>query len=355
MDFVVAGLGIGALLVVIGFAVRDLGPLIGASNSVSRNGQPGQSPRRVELIITIWLALTVAGGLILIATIAAIFLGVSDSAGTWMVAASVVAGAGVAAALVFRSLRAWPSNSFASLRTASSPHGIASARPGSSLPAAATRAKVDRQAPANQPAAADVGVGPAIVASSSVPDDEPFDPTKLLPQEFGDHGESGNDLDVLLGVPRPVPAPNLEESPAVQAPEAMAEIGQPTEETPATDAEANAPPVPEPPLATAAPDVPADAPIVGMAGFRSPLLADIDVEEPGDEPSRFSSELLAGVAPDETTGDSFASPLLADVTANSGPELIGPSAPKTASLAADGGEADADDAGEGNERKREAG
>jgi len=63
-------------------------------------------------------------------------------------------------------------------------------------------------------------------------------------------------------------------------------------------------------------EVPADAPIVGMAGFRSPLLADIAAEPTADESSQFSSQLLADVAPDDAAGETFNSPVLADVTAN---------------------------------------
>jgi hypothetical protein len=88
VDFVVAGMGIGALLVVVGFAVRDLGPHIGGRGAEGRLEQSEFATRRDQLIITIWFALSAAGGVILAATIVAIFLGVSDSVGTWIVTAA---------------------------------------------------------------------------------------------------------------------------------------------------------------------------------------------------------------------------------------------------------------------------
>src|SRR5215211_4159925 len=64
VDFVVAGMGIGALLVVVGFAVRDLGPHIGGRGAENRREQSEFATRRDQLIITIWFALSAAGGVI---------------------------------------------------------------------------------------------------------------------------------------------------------------------------------------------------------------------------------------------------------------------------------------------------
>src|SRR5689334_12069086 len=73
VDFVVAGLGFGALLVVIGFAVRDLGPLIWRpAGNASDDVLQAERLQRTTLCRALSNTLTVAGGVPLIATVVAV-------------------------------------------------------------------------------------------------------------------------------------------------------------------------------------------------------------------------------------------------------------------------------------------
>lgn len=317
MDFVVAGLGIGALLVVIGFAVRDLGPVIRRGNADGAGSRFGAAPDRDRLIVTTWVALSAAGGIVLVATFAAILLSVSDTVGTWIVAASVVAGAGTAAAIGYRSLR------FGALRgvllplreTRAPDSGAADYRwpsglcvptgRASDIPHEVSFARTDDLEQGNRPSAG--------------ADDGAFDPTKLLPQEFDDHRDSqAAGIETSSGEPENVPVYGPEGPPAPSGSPELPEPG--VLQTPAAPdmssetANSEVPPAKRSGTAeteTAA----ADAPILGTAGFRSPLLAGIEADGSPEGPAEFSSQLLADVAPDGTAGESFASPLLADVTA----------------------------------------
>jgi len=308
VDFVVAGMGIGALLVVVGFAVRDLGPLIVGTGAENRREQSEFATRRDQLIITIWFALSAAGGVILAATIVAIFLGVSDSVGTWIVTAAVLIGAAIAASLVLRFLRTEPGFQIAPPRRSSEPVAKSSAQPAS-------------RTPGDRPEPATVGTLDAEIGLEQ--HDESYDPTRLLPQEFGDHGNDSGSLDDLFVQPNAAPQ-SIELIPS-EEPAAVTVVPDdtPAESPAAVEVDA----VPEHSLAAEsapkAAGVPADAPIVGMAGFRSPLLADIVTEPTAEESSQFSSQLMADVAPDEGAGETFTSPVLADVTANADPAVSG--------------------------------
>ena len=106
MDFVVAGLGLGALIVVVGFVVRDLGPLLW--RFVSQRSKNDDSPARAlwtGLCQSISMVLTVAGVVIRLATVMAVALGLTDHLGSRIVIIVSVAAILAASVLVAFNVR----------------------------------------------------------------------------------------------------------------------------------------------------------------------------------------------------------------------------------------------------------
>lgn len=327
MDFVVAGLGIGALLVVIGFAVRDVGPLIGRAADASDAEAVAWRRRREALCAGVSNALSAGGGVILIATIGAVLIGVSDSAGTWIVIVASLAGAALAGGMLARTIAAHrttgePGRSV----TAEVPGRLPVERParGEDAPATATlqtemtrsaepTAEPPPGATSDAPIVADVEERAVVAPEPEL--DEPFDPTKLLPEEFGEHPADEALPFFVVGDLRggrlddpPAESPDLPQPDALPEP---AEASRPATEP--EEAPDNPAPVEEPETAPAA-----EAGTPGSV-FRSPLLADIDSTEQADAPEGgFSSQLLADVTPVDTPSQPFRSPLLADVAPQEG-------------------------------------
>lgn len=88
VDFAVVGFGVGALLVVVGFAIRDVGPVLGGAGRRTGGGDPAAAIRWSDLCHRVSAVVMAAGGLIVAATLAATLIGVSDSAGAWTVGAT---------------------------------------------------------------------------------------------------------------------------------------------------------------------------------------------------------------------------------------------------------------------------
>lgn len=303
MDFVVAGLGIGALMVVIGFVVRDLGPVIGRQNRTTpENPASEQRSQALALLHEIARSMCIGGGVIIVATFVAVVLGLSDSTGTVVVLVAAVLGIGFAAATIVRSLVGGGGNLPAGRPglAGRAPALVGRDRPAAarSEPApAARRVKRKRNEPSKSP---EFVAAPKEPQQYELPPEEPFDPARLLPYEFDEElsadsvlpGFSDNSASESKAADVPVVAtPDPEE----QAPdevaadahveEAMSPAGAPVAESPSSK---------------------------GI--FKSALLADIGVDPPQDALNgEFVSRLFSDVDARPEPAETFQSPLLADL------------------------------------------
>ena len=314
MDFVVAGLGLGALIVVVGFVVRDLGPLLW--RFVSQRSKNDDSPARAlwsGLCQSISMVLTVAGVVILLATVIAVALGLTDHLGSRIViivSVAAILAAGVLVAFNVRDYRAEVSL----LPSTESGLGRGSSREFStSLTTSVTSNPISTVRPVRKPeglrAESESLVETAPQSGELDPHlDEPFDATKLLASEFVHHDEAGdsatrNDL---------APAEQQLIPEVVDQEEMASAISVPLEAAPIEgDGEVVSESVSAGSLQIVRP-APAEDTVVSSI-FRSPLLSDIGVAA---EPAvnGFESSLLADV---EVSSDDhvneFVSPLFADL------------------------------------------
>jgi hypothetical protein len=300
VDFVVAGFGFGALMVVVGFIVRDVGPFLWRRSEIvaSRNATEA-SGRWRALCHGISSAMTVGGVIVILVTAVGVVAGLSDSAGSIAVLAASIAGVAVAAGLSVRTAQEYRRGK---IRVVAAPavaqrdrrpvaRGISTQKTGP-LPSAVKRAPKPEA-----PIAAD----PTPVAPP--PPHEPFDVNRLLPEEFH------HDEDAAPSPAETVTVKTAGKSPAIdeQAEPVLAEAS-------VVEAE---------PLSVE--DVPIEAKMVESEpnsaeatanGFQSPLFADLGGHA-SSEGAAFNSKLLADVQTSETTDIvTYQSPILAD--------LIGP-------------------------------
>jgi hypothetical protein len=371
VDFVVAGLGFGALLIVIGFAVRDLGPFVWRfPANASEDDLRRELIDRTVLCHAIAKAFTIAGGITLVATAIAVAAGVGDSTGELVFALAAAVSslfAAIAGALAIRQFQAArtayrPTPAMPRPVTRSSPLSTAD---GGALTSVRRVTKTPRQTEQPVPTEADQPEPAALAAEIAA-----FDPNKLFASEF-DHEADDDDpmlpkrLTAVSPEPKPEPEPvgagvDDEPTPAlaseadrelVEVAIAVEQIGFPeTVETEAEGVEASQPP------AAVEPPVPPQRlrsaltggnegkdevlsvtirPIVSEAPKppATPLPADpeptaaIEAEPPVDERAApepaptgepiFQSSLLAdiGAGSSNENGAGFSSNLLADVDA----------------------------------------
>jgi hypothetical protein len=299
VDFVVAGVGIGALLVVISFAIRDAAPLLARSRGPAEdNARP--ETRRLAWLNRVATGIAICGGMIIAATAVAIAANQSDSTGKWIVLGSAFAGIALAAGYIVRTSR---SGRETASPTSQKPDPLPEprkSRPLSNL--GATIPTVRRMPKVVSATAADVsGESSDVYEAESF---DPFDPTKLLAEEFGEMIEPAANV-----VPQTVDAADL--SPAAES-------------LPAFDGKSDAAEREETEVETEHPAelelislFPASTTETNTSGFQSPVLAGIEVDEKDEGTvGQFASHLLADVAPEEADQESFQSPLLADVAAS---------------------------------------
>ncbi|MCC6793175.1 MAG: hypothetical protein IT336_15940, partial [Thermomicrobiales bacterium] len=182
VDFVVAGFGFGALMVVVGFIVRDVGPLLWRRTGTdTSNTSQEASGRWRALCHGISGSLTAGGVLIILVTVVAVAAGLSDSVGSTAVLVAAVIGVAIAAALSARTFRGYRHGQ---LRVSPVREATRRERPpvnrGLSKQSTGPLPTVARQSPKPNDEAATT---PAVVAAEPPPD-EPFDVNKLLPEEF---------------------------------------------------------------------------------------------------------------------------------------------------------------------------
>jgi hypothetical protein len=289
VDFVVAGFGVGAILMLLGFAVRDLGPL---------------RYRSVEQLTPVhdeWLAmcrsvgtvLIVGGIVVCLATLVSLLIGVGDKTGSRLVMAIVaiaVIGCGIWSVLSIRRFVAMQSEIAVSSYGSYGPFS----------PGTATRFHPRSRHRAN----------PQSVVES-------FSTDELVP---GDEVVAKSDTDAIMGQgfsdedSEVVSPPRNVSSPEMNAPEPVVPVTEaPGEQPPrAADRPQGSEGSTTPPPTTRSPEESSDS--GSERRFSSRLLA--DVEDERDEPTEgFRSTLLAELdgAPTTPRGSGFASSIFADL------------------------------------------
>jgi hypothetical protein len=319
VDFVVAGLGIGALMVVIGFVVRDIGPFIGRQYGTSPAGGTSEERARWRALCHgISNALTLGGGVILVATFIAVLLGLSDSIGGLIVLIASVAGAGFATVSIVKHVTAYRRGivveSSGIVRRSSNVITRKGSRQLGVEAAPTVRRVVTNKVP--EPA----GSIPDAGQNVPPPPDEPFDVNRLLPQEFDEESPSQPEVTAKA----PFIGEAVEVTPAIE-PTGESPTGPSVEPVEAASAAA---PAEKPSVANVKPIAELTA---GTGAFKSPLLADIGKgteREPAER--QFASSLLADVDSGRDEASTFQSPLLADLAsaAKTGPTRAEPSKSK---------------------------
>jgi hypothetical protein len=296
VDFVVAGLGLGALIVVLGFAIRDLGPLLWKrfSHGVFSDRDENRDRWR-QLCHSVSNALTIAGCAVLTVTVAAVLLGASDRIGTISVAVSALAAAAAAIIAVGFTVRGYQSSStqFPAGQIPSNQTTIAARElPKMSSPGpSAMRIQKPAMTPAKD--AVDEKSDANLAAAARVAEEiESFDPTRLLPSEFDEHFvEATVESPVTLS---PETHPSTDEN-DIDVEEIVAADGVAVVEDHVVSIEIAASP---------------------RSVFKSKLFADLgDREDKSAVNGNFKSSLLADVTEDAPaeSGD-FQSPLFANRT-----------------------------------------
>jgi len=343
VDFVVAGLGLGALIVVVGFVVRDLGPLVW--RFISHRSSDEDNPEQTlwnGLCQSISMVLTIAGAVILLATVVAIALGLSDHLGSRIVIIVSVAAVLAAAVLLALNVRDYRAE-VGLLSSAELAYGRNSGREfSSSMTTSITTNSLNTVRPVRKPEDAVVAAEVVPGAVPSVPEHdphlvEPFDATKLLASEFDHHEEIQQTEPTAVessGIESATP--EVEEIAMTKAEAALPAV---TESGPEIVVEEISRPEQKVQLEIVKP-APSEDTVVSSV-FRSPLLADIGVAA---APSvvGFESSLLADVevSTDEQTAE-FVSPLFADLV-DTDAELNEESVESDQSEASPGAEDEAD-------------
>lgn len=287
MDFVVAGFGVGAILMLLGFAVRDLGPL--RFRSVEQ-----LTPMHDE-----WLAMCrsvgtvlVIGGLVVcLATLVSLLVGAGDKAGSRSVMAIVavaVIGCGIWSVLAIRRFVAMqpeaPDVPFERYGAFSS--GT------TSRPQPRSRRRANPR-PEMESYGADELIGDEEVVTSS--DSDSFGDDAFLEQESA-----------VVSPPRRVSQPNVRESEPVAPVPPESSEKQPSAESVQPQISEQ----PTPPKSSQ--DTPSDS--APEPRFASRLLADVEDEK--SEPAEgFRSTLLAGLDRTKatTSGGGFSSSIFSDL------------------------------------------
>lgn len=328
VDFAVVGFGVGALLVVVGFAIRDLGPVLGGANRRSGGGDPAAVIRWSGLCHRVSAVVMAAGGLIVAATLVATLIGVSDSAGAWTVGAT-----SLVALIAAGGWLAMNRGMFAGLPAGRLPADTSTA----GRPLAAWTARADPTAVEDRADVMGASDGPMPpFRSDAMSDDAPkdatshgnerdgrVDPLTLAWPKFGAVAAVQSDDAVSADVGKPVALPeDVEPVPDGRAGSAVdddprtldAALGQADE---SDDAGATPSDVGE----GAPPEVGGEQGRDGAktSAYASAIFADIGGAPADGAP--FRSRLLADIAPDggEAAPDSvFVSTLLADIEAAPG-------------------------------------
>jgi hypothetical protein len=281
VDFVVVGLGIGAIVAIAGFFLRDLAPVLIRR---SETGDMMVAERRRNSLSGVSSGLCAAGAVIIAATVAGVLIDLSDSAGYLAVAGGGAIGAVLGGAIAFGVIRSLPVGAQQRVRAAAVGPQRAEA-PGHAVP---TPPETHVPRPDGRPTAV-TRIEPLF--------DEPFDVTRLLPEEFGEHLDDTGPFEAAAIVTPEGPAPGSD----VAIEHVLDELAPAAQDPGAFEAETTAPvEVPElestePPERAAEQAEPAEMPS-GPRLFESPLFAGIApgaVDESLDRP--FTSALLADV------------------------------------------------------------
>jgi hypothetical protein len=277
VDFVVAGFGLGAVAVLIGFAVMDLGPLL-------RRSQGKDSPSSVAwigLCREIGNALVLGGVAVCLSTLVALAAGLSDANGT-----RLVLGVGLVALLVAVGLSLHAARKFklAEMERNWYAYRARSDYEVESHQVAEDATPIDL---VDEPAVKDVPNEPASVVAESV-EPEPAEVAAVSEPELDEPGE-----DVVLAVD-PAPVQMAEPEPVLDP---VAELESETEEP--DEAVDSAPPAPRNSI------------------FQSPLLADLSgAEQASANGAGFKSSLFADLEPEKIEGPDergYSSWILADL------------------------------------------
>jgi hypothetical protein len=275
VDFVVAGFGLGAVMMLIGFAVRDLGPL----RYRRSEDDPATTWQWSALSHTVGRAIVAGGFAVCLVTLVMLVIGAGDDTGARMVAsiaAVAVIGSGVWSVFAIRRFTETVAARSAALGSGRTAVSFGSER--RAVQPAPT--EWDESAPLppfrkQEPAADDV----APISPGAIDEVQPATAEATVPAT----------------TPQPATTP-----------------------PPTPDAALAIDPQPEP-----RPETSARPPV-----YASPLLADVDTNAPVDNGTGFRSSLLADLAADvhgEAKGSGFTSSVLADLA---GEDVVqGPPAP----------------------------
>lgn len=309
MDFVVAGLGFGALVVVVGFIIRDLGPLLWKRFAGSSIGsQEDDRWRWRGFCLAISGTLTVAGAAILLVTVISVFAGASDSQGeiaVGVVAILAVAGGFFRGALQLRDYRHGRIEAAPDPNWRPQPESTQRVRLSTGAAGAVSSVRRVRRPEQAEESTTATSTERAAVLKAEPESllDEPFDVTRLLPSEFDEEYDESDEssrpttsVAVSAEVPldRPVRTGVTALETTIEVVESEAEEAEPaTAESPKKSNSATLP-----------------------GHFKSSLLADIGIEPPtkADQAGAFASSLLADVDKDAVAGEqNYQSPLLSDL------------------------------------------
>jgi hypothetical protein len=301
VDFVVAGFGLGAVMMLIGFAVRDLGPL-------RYRGSEGDGIVRRQwghLCRTVGNAIVAGGFAVCLVTLVLLFADADDDFGARMVAsvsAIAVIGSGV-----------W--TVFAVRRFAEATAGLPSALgSGGALSQLGPARRAYRSAATESWNRVDDEGGAGVQEQGAVGGSATSWPVRVEPAATGEAEPSREEEAPVLGPPLPAAPVATTAAPSTSAP------------VPVPPAPAAESPAPTPVAMTTLPP---------RGAFASPLLADVGTGGGADNGSGFRSSVLADIAAEsdrERGGWGFSSSIFADLRSEGGDRgadegVSGPPAP----------------------------
>jgi hypothetical protein len=301
VDFVVAGFGLGAVAVLLGFAIMDLGPLLRRGRSADSTSYQAW----IALCREIGNALVLGGVAVCLSTVAALALGLSDANGT-----RLVLGVGLVALL---GAIAWSANAARKFRLAEinrywGEYGDYSPR---------SDYAVESRQTANE-ASPIVFTESAPEEAAEAPAEESVEPVLEEPEEVVTIAAEAEE-EVAEVLPVEAPAPSFvpiaaEVEPAEDIVLAEVPVEEPESEPEPVEIEPFPDPVEEPRRSP------------GQSIFQSPLLADLGAgDQPVENGGGFRSKLFADLEPREIEGPEkrgYSSWILADLGSDAEKEQL---------------------------------